>query len=270
MRKIIFCMAALAITSIKVKSQQNPKEVWSDVIEIDQGILQRHVVYDLPGAILILIPTTGGKFESRIFGNKVLKNNNKMPELVSKPTVLVSDVATKTLAGSLGYLSFASASMSDTDEIRFTITETSYSSILDNDIDWPAFNERIALIKEKNPSLPKGTMYAVVKVASIITIDNQRFKKVQKAANISGWGFASEAKALSETSAKRLDFKVGVAVTFSDEYIGGFGKSVNKDGVLKSNPYGGKSQLTKELLQSIKSSISGVTTEVFNGKIENR
>jgi hypothetical protein len=196
-----------------------PEDVWSDIIEVEQSILQRHVVYDLPGMIAVLIPQADGTEKAVLIGNKVLKLNDKLPDLISKPTVLYSDIVKKSTAANLSYLSFASTSMSKDEEIRFSITETSYTSILDNDINWDSFNERVAIIKTKNPELPIGTKFGVVKVASIITVENQKFKKVKNAGKISGWGFSGGAKHLSESSEKRIDFKVGISLTYSDIYL---------------------------------------------------
>lgn len=260
--------------SLTVIAQQSsdPKKVWSDIIEIEQGILQRHVLHDIPGTIIVLIPDGQGKFKSRLIGNKVLKDVNKLPELNSKPTELVSDIAKKELAMSLSYLSFASVSMSNDEEIRFSITETSNCSILDNEIDWQTFNERVAAIKANNPNLPEGTIFAVAKVASVITIDNQRFKKVNRAADISGWGFSSSNKYLTESSNRRVDFKVGVAITFSDEFLDILvAKSTDKniDKNWKSNDkLLNKIQVLADLNRNLKDLIVGETKEIFGTKIE--
>lgn len=219
LKSILLLSIILVLNTINAQTIDNPEDVWSDIIEVNQSILQRHVVYDIPGMIAILVPDDTGKYKSYLIGRKVLKNSEALPELKSKPTVLYSDIVSKSTASKLSYLSFVSATMSDEEEVRFSITETSYTSILDNDIDWDGFDKRIAEIKKRNSSLPQGTKFGVVKVASIITVDNQKFKKVRGAAKISGWGFSGDVKHLSQSSEKRIDFKVGVSLTFSDIYI---------------------------------------------------
>ena len=215
----IIVLLFFAVLSANAQTFNNPEEVWSDIIEVEQSILQRHVVYDIPGTIVVLLPNSEGSYDAKLIGRKVLKDPKKLPELISKPTVLYSDIVKKNIAANLSYLSFASVNMSDEEEIRFSITETSYTSILDNDIDWDAFDERVATIKSQNPNLPNGTKFGVVKIASVITIDNQKFKRVKNAGKISGWGFSSDVKHLSESSIKRIDFKVGISLSFSDVYL---------------------------------------------------
>ncbi len=273
MKKITLILTMLTLT-LTVNAQQtaDPKKVWSDIIEIEQGILQRHVLHDIPGTIIVLIPDGQGKFKSRLIGNKVLRDNSKLPELNSEPTEFISDIAKKELAISLSYLSFASASMSNDEEIRFSITETSNCNILDNEIDWTTFNERVALIKASNPNLPEGTIFGVVKVASVITIDNQRFKSVKKAADISGWGFSSSNKYLTESSNRRVDFKVGVAITFSDEFLDvlvakSSDKSIDKN--WKSNDkLLNKIKVLSNLNRNLKELVVGETKEVLGTIIE--
>lgn len=268
--KAIHLIIVITISSLLANAQQtsDPKKVWSDIIEVEQGILQRHVLNDIPGTIIVLIPDGDEKFKSRLIGRKVLKDNSKLPKLNSKPTELVSDIAKKDLAVSLSYLSFASASMENNEEIRFSITETSNCHILDNDIDWQAFNERVASIKTKNPNLPEGTIFAVVKVASVITIDNQRFKSVKKASDISGWGFSNSNKYLTESSNRRTDFKVGVSITFSDEFLDILVSNSEKESVNKNwkenNIYFNKLQVLSEINKAFKDRVVGDTREIFD------
>ena len=189
--------------------------VWN-VIEIESGILNRHVLNDLPGSIVALIPSVDGKETPTILGQKVLKNPDKLPKLIAKPTELVSHIVTKNTAGNVGYLSFVSATMDDKDEVKFSVVETSYCSILDKDVNWADFLARVTKIRNDYPNLPSGTKFGVIRVASVITINHQVFTQVKKASKISGWGFSGGSKYLSQKTDSSVSFKVGVALSYSD------------------------------------------------------
>ncbi|MRX42065.1 hypothetical protein GJU43_22550 [Flavobacterium sp. LC2016-23] len=221
MKKELLIIGLLILSFFKGFSQSNvAKNVWLDIVELEQGILQRHIVNDLPGSIIMLIPKTDGKsYNVKILGNKVLVNNSKLPEIKQEPTLLVSDLLKKDIAVNLSYLSFISAGMANSDEVNFSITETSHTSIVDGEINWKKFDERVAKIKKDNPKLPANTVFAVLKVASVIAIEHQVFKSVTKATKIEGFGFAGDAKFLSQSTQKKIDFKVGVALAFSESSI---------------------------------------------------
>jgi len=191
-------------------------QIRTDVIEIDSAVLNRHVLNDIPGAIVALIPDESGKLVPTILGQKVLKKQEELPKILAKPTELISQSVVKSVAAGLNYLSFASASMDNKDEVRFTVTQTAYSSILDNEINWKEFDKRIKAIRKANPNLPKGTKFGVVRVADVITINYQVFSQVKNSSKISGWGFSGNSKYLSQKTDVSNSFSLGVALSYSD------------------------------------------------------
>ncbi len=198
-----------------------PEYVWADMIEIKQSTLLRHVLNDIPGSIVVLIPENG-KMASYILARKILKKLNELPEINLEPTTLISSVVSKYRAANIGFLSFVTASMENTDEVKFTVSETSNSFILDSNIDWDAFDKRVAAIKEKYPDKLSKAIFGVVKVASIISIYHEAYRKVSKAAKISGWGFNAGGKCLSEKGDSSSAFKIGVALAYPDSVIRSF------------------------------------------------
>lgn len=211
----LVCAFSLSTTLLYAQPAKTVDEVWAGVIELPKETLTRHILHDLPGSIVALVPQ-GERIIPYLMGNKVLKDSSKLPELKMQPTVLISNVASKSTAGRVGFLSFVSASMEDTDEVKFNVTETSHAAVFDSEIDWGKFATRISAIKSANPNLPQGTVFGVVRVGSVISITHQIFSKVKRAAEISGWGFAGGGKYLSSNSEESTNFKVGVALTYPD------------------------------------------------------
>ncbi len=203
------------------------KDIWAGMIELEQSIHLRHALHDIPGSIVVLIPENG-KYDVRLLGSKVLLDKDKLPELKQEPTLLISSSASKTQVANAGFLSFVSANMENTDVVKYVVTETGVSISLDNEIDWAKFSMRENEIKKKNPNLPQGTRFGVVKVASIISIYHEYYKKVSRAGKISGWGFNSEAKILTQKENNLLNFKIGVALTYSDSDIEEFRSNMAK------------------------------------------
>ena len=192
---------------------QQLENIWSDMIEIEQGTLMRHILNDIPGSVGVIIPEKG-KIVVKLLPKKVLKDNTKLPELQAEPTLLISSHVTKTIAANIGFLSFIAASMSYTDELKFNVTETCHASVKDADIDWDTLEKRIKEIVSNNPNLPSNIQFGVVKVVNIISINYEEYKKVNKASKISGWGFNAGGKCLSEKGNAAHAFKVGVALVY--------------------------------------------------------
>jgi hypothetical protein len=201
---------------LSMSSYSEELSIRSDVIEIDSAVLNRLVLQDIPGSIFLLLPDKSGNLKPTILGQKVLKDNQKLPEIEAKPTELISHTVVKNVAAGLGYLSFVSASMDNKDEVKFSVTQTAFTSILDNQIDWPEFNKRVKAIRKANPNLPKGTKFGVVRVADIVNINYQVFTQVRNSSKISGWGFSGNSKYLSQKTDRSNKFSVGVALSYSE------------------------------------------------------
>lgn len=224
----ISILSLLISTNIKAQVNTNPNQVWSEIIEIEQSLINRHILNDIPGTILALVPQPAGQFKPVLLGRKTLKAGVELPKLESTPTLLIEDLASKQIALNLSYLSMVSATMENSEEVRFSVTETNHTSILDYDIDWDRFDERVAGYLAQTDKYPEGTIFGVVKVASIIVVDHQKFIKKKKAADINGWGLSVDGKILSESSKKNITYKVGVALTYSDLFLNSY--IVNNEG----------------------------------------
>lgn len=192
---------------------------WPGYIEIENSQLSRHILNDIPGSIIVFVPSGDGTYTTRILGEKILKSTTKLPEINVKPQVLVHGFSKKETVIGVSYLSFISASMTEKDEVNLTVTESSSSSILDGDIDWPAANKRIEDFKTKNNGKIEGVLFAVIKVASVITLEHQIFSSVNRAAKISGYGFAGNGSFLTEKGKENNTFKVGVDVVYTDDSV---------------------------------------------------
>lgn len=217
--------------------QQPVGDNWENMIEIENATLQRHALTDLPGTIVVIIPREG-KFIVRLLPRKVILNNDNLPKIEPEPTQLVSSSCAKSIAMGIGFLSFVSTSMNNTDVVKYNVTETCYSQVFDKDIDWAAFEKRVQEIKEKNPDLPAGTRFGVVKIADIIVINYEIYEKKDKAVKISGWGFNQSGKVLSEKQNMAQEFKIGVALVYSDYILDNFElRSYIEENKLKVIPY---------------------------------
>lgn len=222
MKRIFSLMIIFMIFNISYGQRiLQPEDVWAGMIEIEQGTLMRHVLNDIPGSIVVLIQENE-RIRTCLLARKILKEQDKLPKINLKPTNLMSSFASRNRAAGIGILSFITASMGVTDEVKFIISETSHSSILDSDIDWDAFNKRVDKIKERYPDESSKAIFGVVKVANIISIYYEIYKRVSKASKIFGWGFNAEGKCLSEKGVASSAFKVGVALAYPDSIIRAF------------------------------------------------
>jgi hypothetical protein len=227
MKKITLILALVFSIVLSVPAQTKAdspvikvKETLSDFIELEQGVIRRHLLTDLPGSIVIMIPNESGKLVTKLLGDNVLKNAAMLLELKTEPTELIHYMARKKLASTLSYLDFISTGMKESDEVKFSVFQTNHTTVTDNDIDWAKFNARITSIKKEYPTLPKETIFAVVRGASVVAIDYQVFKAVSKSAKISGYGYSGNGKYLTENAPNKLDFKVGVSLTYPDAVVG--------------------------------------------------
>lgn len=264
----IWIIGLLFCTTIKAQVSTDPNKVWSEIIELEQGLLSRHILNDIPGTIVALIPQSDGTYKPRLLGRKTLKAGGELPKLESIPTLLIEDLASKEVALSVSYLSMISASMEDTEEVRFSVTETSHTSILDNDIDWDSFDERVAGYLTQIDRYPEGTIFGVVKVASVIVVDHQKFVKKKRAADINGWGLSANGKYLSESSKRNVTFKVGVSLTYSDlqldSYVSRYEELKSYTDWQSTHKYENKLSLIKLINEEHKSNIVSPITETID------
>ncbi|UAY55688.1 hypothetical protein [Arachidicoccus terrestris] len=214
---LLICLLSAGAINAQVTDKQSPL---LNIIEIPHGILAQNVLSDLPGSLVLLIPdSSGGNYRPYLVGEKVLKNNAFVPKVKTEPKLIMSQVADKSLALSASYLSFVSGNMENTDEVKYTVTETSNTSIVNGDVDWKRLNERIKNIRKANPTLSPKTIFGVLQVANVIEIHYQLYKKVSKAGKISGWGFAGDAKYLSEKRDESMHWMVGASLLYPDNSI---------------------------------------------------
>ena len=218
-----------------------------NIIEIPQGIAVQNVISDLPGSLVLLIPdSTSGNYKPYLVGEKVLKNMAMVPKVKTIPKVIMNQVSNKSDALSASYLSFVSGSMENTDEVKYTVTETSNTSIVNSDVDWKRLDARIKEIKKKNPTLSPKTIFGVLQVANVIEIHYQLYKKVSKAGKIAGWGFAGDAKYLSEKQNESLNWIVGASLLYPDNSI------ITLQSNISANLYAPKKHIGNSISKNLK------------------
>jgi hypothetical protein len=271
----VCCFANLPAPTIDANS------VWQGVVILPNETLFKFILNDLPGTICVLAPSTNGTLTPYLLGEKVLKQGTNLPALNATPTTLISTEISGDEAANISYIAIATASAGKTNDIRFTATETANTEILDNQIDWSAFDSRIASIKQQNPNLPSGTRFAVIQVASVLTITYQTFSQVKSAANIAGWGFSGGGTYLSQNSDLQNAYIVGVNLAYSPEYLGELFPQVplntdsntNTSGVVTGGNMGGQNSSywthSPQTSQQIKQALENVVNIDISSKTKN-